>query len=77
VITVRYFASLREQAGLEREDVPHESRLQTLYAALAEKHAFRMGQHQLRVAVNGDFVDWSRPLADGDEVVFIPPVSGG
>jgi molybdopterin synthase sulfur carrier subunit len=27
--------------------------------------------------VNAEFSDWSRPLADGDEVVFIPPVAGG
>jgi molybdopterin converting factor small subunit len=31
----------------------------------------------LKVAINGEFTDWSTPLADGDEVVFIPPVAGG
>jgi molybdopterin converting factor small subunit len=31
----------------------------------------------LRVAVNESFSDWSRPLAEGDRVVFIPPVAGG
>jgi molybdopterin synthase sulfur carrier subunit len=31
----------------------------------------------LRVAVNDEFGDWSQELADGDRVVFIPPVAGG
>jgi molybdopterin converting factor small subunit len=31
----------------------------------------------LRVAVNEEFVDWSRPLESGDRIVFIPPVAGG
>jgi len=31
----------------------------------------------LRVAVNDEFADWSRPLGAGDRVVFIPPVAGG
>jgi sulfur-carrier protein len=29
------------------------------------------------VAVNTEFGEWSQPLADGDAVVFIPPVAGG
>jgi molybdopterin converting factor small subunit len=29
------------------------------------------------VAVNTQFSDWNRALADGDTVVFIPPVAGG
>jgi molybdopterin converting factor small subunit len=31
----------------------------------------------LKVAVNSEFSDWSRPLKAGDAVVFIPPVAGG
>jgi molybdopterin converting factor small subunit len=31
----------------------------------------------LRVAINEEFADWTRPLEDGDHVVFIPPVAGG
>jgi len=29
------------------------------------------------VAVNGAFTDWNHRLVDNDEVVFVPPVSGG
>jgi len=31
----------------------------------------------LRVAINAEFREWTAPLADGDAVVFIPPVAGG
>ena len=34
-------------------------------------------REQLKVAVNSEFSDWSRPLSAGDAVVFIPPVAGG
>ncbi len=30
-----------------------------------------------RAAVNAEFADPARPLADGDEVAFLPPMSGG
>ena len=31
----------------------------------------------LAIAVNGEYADDSRPLSDKDEIVLIPPVSGG
>ncbi|MEO1182153.1 MAG: MoaD/ThiS family protein [Cyanobacteria bacterium J06636_28] len=34
-------------------------------------------QDLTRFGVNLQFVDANTPLNDGDEVVFIPPVSGG
>jgi molybdopterin converting factor small subunit len=27
--------------------------------------------------LNGEFADWDRPLQNGDEIAFLPPVSGG
>lgn len=77
-VQLRYYALLREQAGRSRETV--ESGAATpaeLYAELAARHGFRLAQAQVKVAVNSAFADWNRPLADGDEVVFIPPVAGG
>ncbi len=77
-VHLRYYALLREQAGRQAETV--ETAALTpggLYAELAARHGFRLAQTQLKVAVNDSFTDWSHPLADGDEVVFIPPVAGG
>jgi molybdopterin converting factor small subunit len=50
---------------------------QDLYAELAQRYRFSLAPGALRVAINGEFAEWSTPLADGDAVVFIPPVAGG
>jgi molybdopterin-guanine dinucleotide biosynthesis protein A len=77
-VRVQYYALLREQArrGEERLDTlaltPRE-----LYEELRARHGFSLPADMLRVAVNAEFADWNRPLAAGDEVVFIPPVAGG
>lgn len=77
-VHLRYYALLREQAGRQTETVETTAPTpEALYAELAVRHGFRLSQAQLRVAVNASFTEWSSPLADGDEVVFIPPVAGG
>jgi molybdopterin synthase sulfur carrier subunit len=76
-VTVLYFASLREQAGIDSETVAPESSLAQLYDKLRERHGFAFSREKLRVAVDGAFADWQAPVRDGAEVAFIPPVSGG
>ena len=76
-ITVEYFAVLREQAGRPEEIVQtHSKTALELYRELSGRYAFP-GEKGLKVAVNAEFSTWSRPLCDGDAVVFIPPVAGG
>jgi len=73
-----YFASLCDAAGCAEERVASEaSDPRALYAELAARHGFTFAPERLRVAVNGVFAEWNHPLADNDEVVFLPPVSGG
>jgi molybdenum cofactor guanylyltransferase len=77
-LRVQYFALLREQAG--RRDEAVTSRASTpreLFAELTARHRFTLSEDHLKVAVNAEFADWSRPLKSGDTVVFIPPVAGG
>jgi molybdopterin converting factor subunit 1 len=77
-ITVEYYAQLREQSGQGRETLDTDAvSLAALYAELKQRHGFRLDTAQLRVAVNAEFGDWQQPLAEGDVVVFIPPVAGG
>ena len=76
-VRVRYYALLREQAGGSAEDADSAGDAAAPYDALAARHGFPPARAQLRVAANGDSADWPRPPADGDEVVFIPPVAGG
>lgn len=73
-----YFASLADAAGCSEEAVVSDAGdPQALYAQLRERHGFRFDPARLRVAVNGALADWRHALSDGDEVVFLPPVSGG
>jgi molybdenum cofactor guanylyltransferase len=77
-LKIQYYALMREQAGRSEESV--ETKASTpadLYAELKTRHGFTLPLEQLKVAVNAEFVPWSRPLAAGDAVVFIPPVAGG
>lgn len=73
-----YFASLADAAGRSEEAISSDAGdVRALYAELARRHAFTFPPERLRVAVNGAFTDWDHRLADRDEVVFLPPVSGG
>lgn len=77
-VSIQYFAALREQAGRAEERV--QTRAHTpaeLYAELRGRHHFSLPIESLRVAVNDEFGDWAQALADGDVVVFLPPVAGG
>ncbi|MRH00250.1 molybdopterin synthase sulfur carrier subunit [Xanthomonas sontii] len=77
-VSVLYFASLREAAGLEREQVHTDApNLRALYAELDARHGLRWPLDRLRVAVDSAFVGWDEAVRDGSEVAFIPPVSGG
>ena len=77
-LQVQYFALLREQAGRSQEEL-HSSAATpaALFAELRGRHPFTLGESQLKVAINGEFGRWDQPLADGDSIVFIPPVAGG
>jgi len=77
-VSLRYYALFREHVGRQAETL--ETAAQTpaeLYRELAARHGFTLARSQLKVAVNAAFADWNHTLADGDEIVFIPPVAGG
>jgi molybdopterin synthase sulfur carrier subunit len=77
-VDVRYFASLRDAAGMASEPVGTAALdLRALYAELQVRHGFTLPVDRLRVAVDGAFACWDEPLHEGSEVALIPPVSGG
>lgn len=77
-IKVQYYALLREQAGRSDEVLVTAARNpRELYEELRGRHPFSLAPDLLRVAVNAEFGEWTQALADGDSVVFIPPVAGG
>jgi molybdopterin converting factor subunit 1 len=79
-IRVRLFAMQRETAGVKevRLEVPLGSTVDDAWnAVVVTVPALAPGRAFLRFAVNGAYADPGTPLADGDEVACIPPVSGG
>jgi sulfur-carrier protein len=81
-IHLRYFASIRETIGTGSEAVDTVS--DTL-AGLRDELIARGGAYAdalargraVRVSLNQTMTDESAPLADGAEVAFFPPVTGG
>ena len=73
-----YFASLADRAGCAEETVETNAfEPAALFEEVSLRHGFSLGKERVRVAVNGHIVDWNHPLNEDDEVVFLPPVSGG
>jgi molybdopterin synthase sulfur carrier subunit len=83
-LTVLYFARLREALGRDREslEVPASvtdvAQLRAWLAARGEPFASAFGEiKRIRAAVDQTMVGDEAPLADGAEVAFFPPVTGG
>lgn len=79
-IKVRLFAAYREAIGRGEMSLEVEDALSPLdlWRRLGEEHPplLEFGPSFL-VAVNGEYAPLDKPLKEGDEVAFIPPVSGG
>ena len=78
-MNVRLFASYREAAGvghLQLELAPG-STVKDAIAEIAKRHPLITEGRRVVIAKNRDYVTADEPLADGDEVALIPPVSGG
>ena len=77
-LTLLYFASLRDAAGMATESVDTDAAdLGALYDGARARHGFALPRERLRVAVDGAFAAWDDAPRAGSEVAFIPPVSGG
>jgi molybdopterin synthase sulfur carrier subunit len=84
MVTLLYFASLRERLGCSREQVALPGASATVATLLEQLRARdarwseALGSAQpWRVAVNQRMADAATPLKPGDEVAFFPPVTGG
>jgi molybdopterin converting factor subunit 1 len=79
-VTIRMFGRLHDLAGaaeLER-DVPAPATPASLWDLLAaDIPAVAPYARAVSVAVNAEFATMTTRLEDGDEVAFLPPVSGG
>jgi molybdopterin synthase sulfur carrier subunit len=84
VVTLLYFAGLREALGTGREQLALPSgnaTVSSLVEALRNRdsrwtEAFAPGK-TWRVAVNQQMATLATPVKPGDEIAFFPPVTGG
>ena len=83
MIDVLFFASLREATGCERFKLAESGPLSL--SELIERLVAELGSHarealtaeSVRVAVNQTLVQGNVAVSAGDEVAFLPPVTGG
>jgi sulfur-carrier protein len=79
-IRVRLFASLREATGRPELDLelPERATAEDAWRRLAESYpSLASRRTSLAASVNRRYAPFAQALAEGDELVFIPPVSGG
>lgn len=84
MVTLLYFARLREALGTAREELALPESvidIATLREALVSRGgawAQELSQtKRIRMAVNQDMASADTPINDGDEIAFFPPVTGG
>lgn len=79
-VTIRLFARLRDIAGHDLVGLELQSPAvaRDAWSQLVARHPDLepFGQ-AISTAVNAEYAKLDSPLADGDEVAFLPPVSGG
>jgi molybdopterin converting factor subunit 1 len=80
LVTIRLFARLREMAGGAEftRELPDGSTARNAWDALAaEFPGFDDYSKAVSCAINEEYARMTSPVSDGDEVAFLPPVSGG
>jgi molybdopterin synthase sulfur carrier subunit len=79
-LNVLFFGRLKDAIGHGQEsmEIPSDSRIEDLFAHCVTRYP-ELAAHRKSVAVsrNREFAAWTTPLQPGDEVAFLPPVSGG
>lgn len=79
-VKILYFAGLREAIGQAAENYdppPGVGTVGELRQVLGQRHAALLTAKNLRAAVNQKMCGMDATVADGDEVAFFPPVTGG
>jgi molybdopterin converting factor subunit 1 len=79
-VDVRYFASLRDRAGVASEtvEVADGADVAALWEMLTVRHpALGVPGYRPMVACDLEYASWDRELSGVREVAFLPPVSGG
>jgi sulfur-carrier protein len=79
-LRILYFASLREAVGTGAETIELPAACNTVGAlreVLGRRHPALLTARNLRAAINQRMAGMDAAVADGDELAFFPPVTGG
>ena len=79
-VKVLFFGRLKEIVGRAEEsvDLAEGAPIEDLFARYGASHPeLARYRGSLVASRNQEFAAWSTPLLSGDEVAFLPPVSGG
>jgi molybdopterin converting factor small subunit len=79
-VKVLFFGRLKEVAGGAEDsvEVTPGSRIEDLFAGFVAGHPeLARYRGSLVASRNQEFAAWNTPLDSGDEIAFLPPVSGG
>ncbi len=79
-VTVRLFARLRDLAGKADAEctVPTGATVADVWQQLVRAHpALAPHERSVSAARNAEYAKMTTPVNDGDEIAFLPPVSGG
>jgi molybdopterin converting factor subunit 1 len=79
-VKVLFFGRLREAAGQTEQfvEIAAGARIEELFAELAARRTeLARYRGSLVASRNQEFAAWDTPLYTGDEIAFLPPVSGG
>jgi molybdopterin converting factor subunit 1 len=79
-VTVRLFARLRDIAGVAElaRELPAGATIGDLWRQLAgEFPELAAYERSISSAINADYARMDQVIGDGDEIAFLPPVSGG
>ena len=79
-VTVRLFAQLRDAVGFGvwEAEIKPGAVVGDVWRDVATRHPnVAPFEKAISCAVNANFARMNQPVSDGDEVAFLPPVSGG
>jgi molybdopterin converting factor subunit 1 len=79
-VTVRLFARLRDITGVAElfRDVGPDATIRTVWHQLVDEFPdLARYEQSISSAVNADYARMDHPVREGDEIAFLPPVSGG
>lgn len=75
---IHYFGLLAGHRGLADESLTSNvDSARELYEEISAQHGLELPHQNIRAVVNDEMVPWDHPLVDGDEIAFLPPMSGG